>query len=385
MNIGIDARLYGVYHRGIGRYTEQLILGLSKLKDDNRYTLFMRPKEAQTFNLDKAKFKIIITHTPHYSIKEHFIMPQLIRKSKVDIMHFPHLNVPIWCPISYIVTIHDLIVYHFPDTRATNLPNWKYKIKVLLYNFVLKNAVKKAKKIITVSEFTKRDIVKNLEIDEKKINVTYLGVDKMLLHTNIMQNTPQFTQVLEDKFKIKKKYLLYVGSAYPHKNLKKLIDAYKIIRTEHERNWQLVLVGREDEFYRRLKDYVEKNIDNNLKKDILFTGQVNDKDLDGLYRGAKLFVFPSLYEGFGLPPLEAESRATAVACSKASCLPEVLGDSAYYFDPKDTNAMARAIDKSAGSHSINDELCSRGLERAKLFSWEEMTRKTADIYSSLFG
>ncbi|MBU2575903.1 glycosyltransferase family 4 protein [Patescibacteria group bacterium] len=386
MHIGIDARLYGIYHRGIGRYSEQLILGLAKLKDNNRYTLFMRADQAKEVDFDKGKFSVVIADAPHYSAREHLIMPWLIRKAKVDIMHFPHLNVPLWCSVPYVVTIHDLIVRHFPDTRATNLPNWKYRIKVFLYNFVLKNAVKHACKIIAVSEFTKRDIVRYLGIDEKKIEVIYLGVDKMLLYTESMQNTPQFTQVLREKFKIKKQYLLYVGSAYPHKNLEKLIDAYKIIRTQYLRHWQLVLVGREDEFYSRLKEYIDRAVDDDvLKQDIIFTGQVSDKDLDGLYRGAKLFVFPSLYEGFGLPPLEAQSRAIAVACSRVSSLPEVLGDSAYYFDPKDIKAMAVAIDKAAGFHGINNELSRRGLERARQFSWERMSQGTANIYNSLFG
>jgi len=383
MHIGIDARLYGVYHRGIGRYTEQLVLHLAQLKDDNRYTLFMRPEQASEVNLPSGKFKIVIADVEHYSLQEHLIMPRLIRKSKVDIMHFTHLNVPIFCPVPYVVTIHDLIVFHFPDTRATNLPEWKYKLKVKAHNFVLRNAVKKARKIITVSEFTKRDIVRELKVDEKKIEVAYLGIEKMLLHTGNMQNTEQFMEALQEKFKIRKQYLLYVGSAYPHKNLEKFVDAYKIIRTQYLRNWQLVLVGREDEFYRRLKQYIEHTIeDENLRTDIIFTGQVQDRDLDGIYRAAKLFVFPSIYEGFGLPPLEAQVRSTPVACASSSSLPEILGDSAYYFDPKDVNAMATAIDRAAASHAINDELSNRGLERVRQFSWEKTAQQTVGVYNS---
>ena len=343
----------------------------------------MRSGAAKQVDLDKGKFRIIIADAPHYSVREHLIMPNLIRKAKLDLMHFTHLNVPLFCPTPYIATVHDLIVYHFPDSRATNLPDWKYKLKVKAYNFILKNAVKKAKKIITVSEFTKRDIVRHLNVDQNKINVIYLGVEKMLLGTERIGNTEQFTQMLEQKFKIKKQYLLYAGAAYPHKNLEKLIDAYKIIRTKFTRSWQLVLVGRQDEFYRRLKKYVQSAVDDkNVRDDIIFTGAVDDKDLDGLYRAAKLFVFPSLYEGFGLPPLEAQSRAIAVACSKASSLPEVLGDSAYYFDAYNINSMASAIDKAGANHAINDELSSRGLERAKQFSWNKTAQQTVEVYDS---
>ena len=385
MNIGIDARLFGTYHRGIGRYTEQLILGLSKIKDNNQYTLFLREKDSQQINLDKGKFKIVVADAKHYSIEEQMMMPWFIKQSKVDIMHFTHLNVPIFCPVPFAVTIHDLIVHHFPDSRATNLPNWKYKLKVMAYHIILKNAVKKARSIIAVSEFTKRDIVRHLGTDERKIKVCYPGVEKMILGTEKMQNTPQFSEMLSKKFGIKKQYLLYAGAAYPHKNLERLIGAYKIIRAKYNRNWQLVLVGREDEFYKRLKQYVAHAVDDEQAlQDIIFTNHVTDKDLDGLYRGAKLFVFPSLYEGFGLPPLEASQRATAVACSQASSLPEIMSDSAYYFDPKDVESMARAINKAAGNHSINNELALRGIERAKQFSWDKMAQETSNIYESLF-
>lgn len=383
MHIGIDARLYGIEHRGIGRYAEQLVLSLSKQKNDHRYTLFMRPKEAKNINLDKGKFKIVIADAPHYSIKEHLIMPYLIRKAKVEIMHFTHLNVPFFCPVPYVVTIHDLIVYHFPDSRATNLPNWKYRIKVFAYNFILKNAVQKARKIIAVSEFTKRDIVRNLNANDKKIIVIYLGVEKMILGVDSMRNTPQFQKILQEKFGINKHYLLYVGSAYPHKNLEKLIIAFCILRAKYSRNWQLVLVGREDKFYARLKEYVDNSVKNeDIKNDIIFAGEASDNDLDGLYRSAKLFVFPSLYEGFGLPPLEAGSRRTPVACAKSSCIPEIMSDSAYYFDPEDPEIIAAALDKAGGSRLIQDELAQRGVERAKQFSWDKTAKETVAVYKS---
>lgn len=376
MHIGIDARIYGTFHRGIGRYTEELIRCLGKIQNDNRYTLFMRSEDARKCDFDKAKFKIVIADVPHYSIKEHIAMPRIIRKSRVDIMHFTHLNVPFWCPVPYVVTIHDLIIYHFPTSRATNLPLWKYKIKLIGYRAVLKNAVKKAKKIIAVSEFTKRDIVRNLGADETKIEVVYLGSDKMLKGTEKMRNTEQFSRFLEEKYGISKQYILYVGSAYPHKNLINLIGAHKLLKEKYQRNWQLVLVGREDEFYKKIKSYADD-------KDIIFTGDVLQRELDGLYRGAKVFVMPSLYEGFGLPLLEAATRYVPVACSKTASLPEVMSDSALYFDPKNIESMANVIDKIGGSHLIQGELATKGFERAKLFSWEKAAQKTVDVYSSI--
>jgi glycosyltransferase involved in cell wall biosynthesis len=359
-------------------------LELAKIKDENRYTLFMNPETANTIQLDPGKFKIITTDVPWYSSKEHIIMPKIIRESRIDIMHWPHLNVSYWCPVPYIVTIHDLIVFHFPDSRSSQLPDWKYKIKLWGYNKVLRNAVKKAVKIIAVSEFTKRDIIRHLKVDERNIEVTHLGVEKMLLGTEQLSNTPQFDNHLTETFGIQKQYLLYVGSAYPHKNLQQLIDVYVMLRRQYSRNWQLVLVGRIDEFYKRLQAYVKKHVqDSALQDDIIFTGEVNDKDLDGIYRGAKLFIFPSLYEGFGLPPLEAMARGVAVAASKSSSITEVLADAAYYFDPKDKKNMAQAIDILGGIHRIQDEFREKGLARARQFSWEQTARETVEVYKEI--
>ncbi|OJI06361.1 hypothetical protein BK004_04330 [bacterium CG10_46_32] len=384
MRIGIDCRLYGTFHRGIGRYIEQLILQLKNRTDNHQYVLFTTAETAAKLSLPLDRFSIVITEVPHYSVREQLVMPGLILREKLAIMHWPHLNVPYWCPVPYIVTIHDLIVYHFPDTRSSNLPSWKYKLKILGYRFVLARAVKKAVKIITVSEFTKRDIVRNLTVDADKIMVTYLGVEKMLLGTDIMRNTPQFEQMLTEKFKITKQYVLYAGSAYPHKNLERLIDAYFLLRGTYNRNWQLVLAGRTDSFYKKLSEYADTTIsDPQYRNDIIFTGEVSDTVLDGLYRGAKCFAFPSWYEGFGLPPLEAASRGVPVVCSKVASLPEVMADAAYYCDPEDATSIAHALDVVGGSHALQDELASAGRKRAKLFTWEKTAAQTVDAYNQI--
>jgi glycosyltransferase involved in cell wall biosynthesis len=249
---------------------------------------------------------------------------------------------------------------------------------------VLKNAINKARHIIAVSEFTKRDIMRHLSVDEQKISVTQLGIDKMLLGTNVLRNTPQFDQYLFDKFKIHKQYVVYVGSAYPHKNLEKLVNAFALTRLKYKRNWQLVLVGRIDEFYKRLQTYVNENVKgDNIKKDIIFTGQISDKELDGVYRGAKLLAYPSLYEGFGLPALEAASRGIPVVCASSSSLPEVMADAAYYFNPKDINHMASVLDLVGGSHKIQDEIAKKGLARSQQFSWQRTAQETLAVYNSL--
>jgi len=380
MHIGIDARMYGPYHRGIGRYVQCLIEGLAKIDDGHRYTLFMGSNAAASFVPPSGKFKAVKADVPWYSLREHWVMPRLVKRSKVDIMHWPHINVPYFCPVPYAVTVHDLIVWHFPDTRATTLPNWQYRLKLAAYRQVLQRAVNKSKSIITVSNFTKRDIVRHLKIDPKRIAVTYLGAEKMVLGTERLPNSPAFTDYLNSTFNIKKPYLLYVGSAYPHKNLEKLLEAFKLLRVKFNRNWQLVLAGRKDYFYKKLEEGAGVAMSPELAAGVIFTGQVSERDLDGLYRGARFLVFPSLYEGFGLPPLEAMARGVPVVAAKTASIPEILSDAACYFNPEDIVNMAEIMDLVGGSRQVQDELTRKGYERVKNFSWEKTVKETSAIY-----
>ena len=381
MKIGIDARLYGVRHRGIGRYTQKLIEYLDKTDKENRFVIFLNDKDNLKLSLNKAKFKIVYVDASWYSFLEHLKMPYYISREGLDFMHFLHLNAPWWCPVPYVVTIHDLIVWHFPDSRATTMPKWFYNLKVVMYKLVLKNTVKKAKKIITVSRFSKRDLIKTLNIEENKVFVTDLGIEKQVLGTASMNNSRQFSSYLEEKFNISQPYLLYVGAAYPHKNLENLVKAFSLMKTDYQRNWQLVLVGRIDYFYQKIKNQIK--LDKFLKDSIIFTGEVDEKDLDGLYRGARVFVFPSFYEGFGLPPLEAMSKACPVIAAKSSSLPEVLGDAALYFNPADYKEMAEVIEQAASSPKILEILKNKSIGRSKNFSWEKTAKQTIEIYSKI--
>lgn len=383
MHVGIDARMYGVTNRGIGRYLERLLDHLAGLNDSNRYTVFVGREIVQALRLPSGKFKITVADIPWYGAHEQIIMPRFIRRAQVDLMHFPHWNVPYFCPAPYVVTIHDLLLLHFPDERATTLPKWKYRLKLKAARALLRRAASKAERIITISQFTKRDIMRHLGARSEKITVTYLGADKMVLGAERLPNLSPFDDYLSGCFGITKPYLLYVGSAYPHKNLENLCRALALLREQYNRNWQLVLAGRRDYFYERLQTWAHNDeAVKSVARDIIFTDEVSDKDLDGLYRAARLFVLPSLYEGFGLPPLEAMSRGLPVVAAKASSVPEILADAACYFAPEDAADMARACDLVGGSRKIAEELIHKGFARAKHFSWEEAAQETVAVYNS---
>jgi glycosyltransferase involved in cell wall biosynthesis len=287
-------------------------------------------------------------------------------------MHFPHFNVPILYRKRFVLTIHDLILVHFPTIKGTTLnPIW-YKIKYLAYKLAISNAIKKAHRIFAVSQFTKDDILQHYPVAESKIEVTYEACENYCRIAE--KNGEQITK----KYGIIMPYVMYVGNAYPHKNLEKLIDAFEIF--SHEKpGFQLVFVGKEDYFYKRLKNYV-------LKKKIQgvrFLGFVPDDELDVLYRFSELYVFPSLYEGFGLPPLEAMAKGTAVVSSDHKCMKEILGEAAFFVEASKPKAIADGMTKVLDDEFLKKELIFRGYRQIEKYDWSVMARQTLEVYDNL--
>ncbi|MFH1713030.1 MAG: glycosyltransferase family 1 protein, partial [Candidatus Jacksonbacteria bacterium] len=287
-----------------------------------------------------------------------------------------------------------LIIHHFPDERATTLPPWLYKIKLWGYKKVIKHAVINARTIITPSEFTKNDILKFYTVDENKIKVIYEGISNLNSILKIKNYKLNKNLKLEHASSAVrrgggiKNYLLYVGSAYPHKNLEKLIDAFAILHQKYKlTDLKLVLVGKIDYFYNKLQKFIIPQYPPPIRRagnipisNIIFYDYASDSELSQLYQNAKIFVFPSLYEGFGLPPLEAMSFGTPVAASNLTSIPEVCGNAATYFDPNDANDMAAKIHKLYFDSALQSELRQNGFEQIKKYSWTKMAQETLRIY-----
>lgn len=235
----------------------------------------------------------------------------------------------------------------------------------MAYKIVIYLAVKRAKKILAVSEFTKNDIIKQFKVKPEKIAVTYEGVAELLKTPFIKGGRGDF---------ISRPYLLYVGNAYPHKNLEGLIRVFSKIN-KNRSDLKLVLAGKEDYFYNRLKQYAKNFSDN-----IIFPGYVPDKELAELYQNALIYVFPSFYEGFGLPPLEAMSHGLPVVSSNKTCLPEILGESALYFNPDDETDIKHKIEQALANERLRAELIKRGYEQIKKYSWRDCAEKTLEVY-----
>jgi glycosyltransferase involved in cell wall biosynthesis len=385
--IGIDARFYGPPGKGLGRYVQEIVDNVVKIDQESEFVVFLGRQNYDEFLVSEPRIKKVLVFAGWYSFAEQVAMPWIIWREHLDLMHFPHFNVPIFTPVKFVVTIHDLILTKFPTVRATTLSPWLYWLKNIFYKIVISSAVKRSQKIIAVSEFTKNDIVDKFKVRSEKVVVTYEGV------ANLSRgNDSLFVKKMDDRntllsYNILSNYILYVGNAYPHKNLEGLLDVFGELHKKYPA-LRLVLVGKEDYFYKRLKEFSERlGLWNEGVADspVIFTGYVPDVELEVLYRQALFYVFPSFYEGFGLPALEAMDRGCSVASSNQASLPEILGDAALYFDPKDKAEMFLKLDRLYHDEELRLILIKKGHEQIRRYNWWECARKTVDVYHSILN
>ena len=382
MRIGIDARFYGSVGKGLGRYTEKLLEHLQALDTENEYVVFLRRENFEEFQPTNRRFKKVLADFAWYGWSEQLIFPWLLYRFRFDLVHFPHFNVPLLYRKKFVVTIHDLILLHYPTFRNTTRPAFIYRLKFLVYRFVIAYAVRRAAKIIVVSRFTETDVLSHYEAAKGKIAVTYEAADQacalgggsqtsaLLSRFGLLKGTVT-EAFLPPSRAIIDSYLLYVGNAYPHKNLSLLIRAAKRLPS-----CRFLLVGKEDYFYTRLKaEALREGVTN-----VIFTGFLSDRELGILYRYATLYVFPSLYEGFGLPPLEAMTYGVPVLSSDAGSLPEILGEAALYFDSRSPSALEKGVQKLMADEELQKELRKRGYRQAAKFHWQKMARETHLLY-----
>ena len=369
MRIGIDARLWN--QTGVGRYTRNLVINLLEVDKKNEYILFVRKEDRNLIQNSKlktqnSKWKIVETDIKWHSLQEQLKFPSILKKEKLDLVHFPYFSVPVFYNRPFVVTIHDLIVHHFPTGKASTLILPLYKAKLIAYKFVIKKAAQKAKKIITVSNATKEEIIDHLKVSEDKIEVIYEAADDNLKPKT--ENT---------KYKIPNtKYFLYVGNAYPHKNLERLIQAFNALQdlSPKIQDLRLILVGKKDYFYQRL----EKE---NKSDRIIFYGKATDDELSSFYSNAIALVAPSLMEGFGLPVLEAMSLKCLVIASDIPAFREIAQDEILYFNPTDVNNISEKLkDVVENENKYKKEILDKAFEKTKKFYWERSAKETLRVY-----
>lgn len=368
MKIGIDARMYGASFTGIGRYTYELVDNLSRLDNEHEFVIFMRKEAFDSFQPPNERFKKVLADFAHYSLGEQLGFLKIVNQEKLDLMHFTHFNAPVLYSSPFVVTIHDLTLSFFPGKKMTS------PIQRLAYHFVIRNVTKKAKKIISVSENTKKDLIEALKTDADKIQVIYNGINPKFGDTN-----PTPRPDLMKKLGLQKPYFLYTGVWRDHKNLVGMIKAFNEFNEEVGKQYNLVITGPHNPTYREIPDTITEL---GAEEDIHLVGLVSEADLFSLYKNALSYVFPSFYEGFGLPPLEAMQCGTPVIASNTSATPEVCGEgNALFFDPYSKDDMKQAMKIIATDPSVRQGLVDRGRERVKEFSWEDMTKDVLNVYN----
>jgi len=373
MNIGIDARLYGLEHAGIGRYIINIVEHLAKIDQKNQYTLFLRDKYFHTLKLPH-NFKKIKTDVRHYTLKEQLVMRKVFRQSNLDLVHIPHFNVPILYERPFVVTIHDLLWHQVKGPNVTTLSPLMYSIKHLAYRFVVHCALYNSANILVPSNWVKIQILHHSKVSPSKIKVTYEGIEEIF---SSKTKTIDLKSAISD-LDFSLPFIVYTGSAYPHKNVRLLIKAIKKIN--QQTRLQLVLVGSRSVFLSNLKLFISQE---QIASKVIFAGFLSDKQLISLYRQAKILVHPSISEGFGLTGLEAMAVGLPVLASKAGSLPEIYSDAATYFDPTDLDGLTGKIRTLLTDKQLRQKLITKGKKRTKQFSWETTAKKTLKVYSQV--
>lgn len=374
MKIGIDARFLGPEGTGLGRYVQELILNLEDLDRENEYVVFLRKQNFDLYKPKNKNFKKILADASWYSIKEQIILPPIFSFFKLDLLHVPHFNVPIFYPGKIVVTIHDIIKSEFAGLSATTRMPFIYLLKHLGYETVIRVATKRAKKIFVPSKVIAKKLQDKFGVPEGKIIVTYEAAS-----LNNAKFKRQNAKLVLKKYKIRKPYLLYVGNAYPYKNLDRLLLALNNLKSQIS-NLSLVNPCSRSTFYDRLKD---KARELGLAERVILPGYVPDQDLIALYQEAEAYVFPSLSEGFGIPGLDAFVLGTAVICSNIPTLKEIYKDAALYFDPYSQDDMVLKIKKVLKDQKLRQTLIAKGKKQVQKYSWRRMAEETLRVYHSL--
>lgn len=362
---------------GSGQYCYELLTSLNKIDRENNYIIYL--PQGATYDLPKERenwhYKIVKPRKlwTLFGLSLEFLM----RRSKVDVFFSPTHYLPLFVSVSSTISILDLSYIHFPEL---------FKKKDLIQlNFWTKYSVKKTRRIFTISQASKDDIIKTYGVAQDKVIVTYPGVKSEIINSKSQINSKfkmQNSKLLKDKYGIQRQYILFVGTLQPRKNIVRLIQAFAKISNlkSQTSNLQLVIVGKKGWMWKEILEAPKKL---EVEKRVRFLHNVSDEDLPVFYKNAICFILPSLYEGFGLPILEAMKYGCPVITSNVSSLPEAGGDAALYFNPLDVSDIKNKIEQVLEDKELKRQMIEKGYEQVKKFSWEKTARKTLEVLQEL--
>ncbi|MDD3998639.1 MAG: glycosyltransferase family 1 protein [Candidatus Shapirobacteria bacterium] len=364
-HIVIDARLYGPKHTGLGRYTKNLLLALKNLPDFKKYkfTLLVYPELLGEISSQlKDSYQYVATPLRHYSLAEQIFLPILLSKLKPDLVHFTHLDKPIFYFAPSVVTVHDLIRHFSKGSDTTTKSPLLYWPRYWAY-LLMTRIIFYSSHLIVPSHFWRDYIIKKYKYPPQKIIITYEAVD------------PNFLKLKDQSTKAPKNYLIYTGNLYPHKNIGIILKALKKLP-----NLKLKIICARSLFSQKIEKQISQQ---RLQKQVEFLGYVPDDKFSILYQRALALVHPSFLEGFSLTGLEAMALNCPVIAASSSCLPEIYQDSVLYFDPNNPSDLVKQIKLLQKSKDLRKKLIALGQKQVVKYSWSKTARETLDFYKKI--
>lgn len=383
--IGIDARFYG--EAGPGRYAKNIVSGLEKLDTENLYYVFLRKKGFEMYQPQNPNFIKVMADYKWYSWSEQFGFLFKILKYRIDLLYVPHFNFPILYPGKLVTAIPDLIMHVYSTQKGSTLPPLYFKLKKLVYKFVVYFAVLRSHKVIVPSEDALNDFLHVYpSFNKDKYIVAQEGVDPDFIKF-IEENSDEAVSVHDKIAEIKgiktdKPFILYISSMYEHKNVPRLIEAFQILHQKFNDNIYLYIVGKKDKYSISTQELISKM---GLSEFIFTPGNVSpvtDSQVFYLRSSALLYVFPSLKEGFSLTPMEAQANGLACLISDIPVHREIYQDTVAYFNPEDSLDMANKINNLLNDVSERARLTALGREHYKKFSWDITAEATLNEFKS---
>jgi glycosyltransferase involved in cell wall biosynthesis len=359
-HIAIDAR---IINSSTGRYVERLVSFLQDVDTKNQYSILVLEKDKDFWKPKAPNFTVRVVNYSNYSFGEQLGFNRYLKKLNADLVHFCMPQQPVTYKGKKVTTFHDLSLLKTYNSDK----NWfVYHAKQRVGRYVFKKVAQDSDAIIAVSKYTEKELLEFFpEVNKDKISVIYEAAD--VADTRPKKYYLPFI-----------KYILYVGQQSDYKNIKRLGDAHHLLSTKYP-TLGLVLAGRKNAAALKNETYFKERGYNN----VLFTDYVDDNELSWLYNNAQAYVFPSLMEGFGLPGLEAMGHGTPVVSSNATCLPEIYGQAAHYFNPEDTSDIAEAIDQVLSDDKIRTRLAKAGYKQIKKYSWKKQAQETYHVYKNV--
>ena len=364
MRVAIDARK--LHDFGIGTYIRNLLRHLARIDRDSEYVLLCQDSDIGVAAQLGPNFRAVLEPSPTYSLREQVHVPWVLHRERPDVFHAPHYVLPPLTRCRSVVTIHDCIHLMFPQ-YLRNRAAYVYARASMW------SAAHQAHRILTVSEASKRDILHFFSVPPEKVVVVYNAIEERFAVTP----SAEAIERVRERYQLNHQFVLYVGNIKPHKNLVRLIEAFAELRKRGFEDLKLLIIGDEISKLPALRRAVHSH---KLHKHVRFLGYLEDETLAILYRLASVFVFPSLYEGFGLPPIEAMASGTPVVTSNVSSMPEVTGDAAVLVDPYNVESIMEGIERVLTDPALAAELRARGIARAREFSWARSVARTREVY-----